>query len=196
MSALVIGNGESRLSLDLKEFTKNNISIGCNALHREFTADHLVCCDARMVREALANPETAKTKIYVRDSWYNTFRKIQKNKNIYRLPDLPYQGNLRPDNPIHWGSGSYAVLIAASLTSDIKMIGFDLYGKHDCVNNVYKNTVNYANEGSAAIDYSYWVYQISKIFDCFPVTRFQIINHHHWSMPQEWIKNNVEFVAL
>jgi hypothetical protein len=149
-----------------------------------------------MVREALSNPKTSRSKIYVRDSWYATFRKIQKNKNIFLLPELPYQGSLRPDNPTHWGSGSYAVLVSASLCEDVTLIGFDLYGRQGQVNNIYKNTENYAKEESAAIDHSYWVYQISKVFDCFPNTRFKILNHHYWCMPEEWQKNNVEFVAL
>jgi len=193
---LVIGNGESRSTLDLVTLSRDNITIGCNALHRDFTTDHLICCDARMIREALANTETANTKIYVRDSWYPTFRKIQKHKNINPLPSLPYQGNMRPDNPVHWGSGSYAVLLSALLAKDIILVGFDLYGQQDRVNNIYKNTCNYDRDTSPAVDYSYWVYQISKVFDSFPDCNFTIMNNHYWSMPEEWQKNNVKFVAL
>lgn len=196
LSALIIGNGESRNSLDLAQVSKNHITVGCNALHRDFITDHLICCDARMVREALANQETKNTKIYVRDSWYTTFRKIQKNKNICLLPELPYQGNLRPDNPIHWGSGSYAVLLSAKLSRQITMVGFDLYGNNGSVNNVYKGTINYDRESAPAVDHSYWIYQIAKVFDLFPENEFVIMNHRHWPVPIEWRKNNVRLVAL
>ena len=194
--ALVIGNGESRAGIDLHQF-KNYITIGCNALHRDFIPNHLVCCDARMVREALDNPNTDQSTIHVRDNWHHYFRKVLKNKHISLVPGLPYQGENRADKPVHWGSGPYAVLIAANLgISNITLIGFDLYGFHNQVNNMYKGTSNYLNEKAAAVDPSYWIYQIGKVFECFPAIQFKVLNKHNWELPKEWQKNNVKFVAL
>jgi hypothetical protein len=197
LDALVIGNGESRSAIDLLEFSKDYVTVGCNAIHRDFTVDHLVCCDARMVREALENPATDNSKIYVRDNWHQYFRKILKNKHIQLVPEIPYQGIKRPDNPIHWGSGPYAVLVAASLGTDsVSLLGFDLYGNQSLVNNVYKDSDNYKGSQTAAVDPSYWIYQISKVFDYFPKTRFNIINKPFWKMPEEWQKNNVQRVDI
>ena len=138
--ALVIGNGESRSKIELNAFKNTHVLVGCNALHRDIVVDHLVCCDHRMVREALENPATANTTIHVRDGWHHYFRKIEKHKNVKLLPELPYRGDLRPDKPVHWGSGPYAVLIAAQLNlSTVSLVGFDLYGRQDLVNNVYKH---------------------------------------------------------
>jgi len=194
--ALVIGNGESRSVVDLLAF-RNFITVGCNALHRDFTTDHLVCCDARMVREALENPNTKSSHIHVRDTWHHYFRKIQKNKNIKLVPDIPYQGDARPDKAIHWGSGPYAVLVATTLGVDeIWLLGFDLYGVNHLVNNVYKDTANYKASQTAAVDPSYWVYQIGKIIQLHPNIEFNILNTDRWIMPKEWEHTNSKKVSL
>jgi hypothetical protein len=54
--ALVIGNGESRRHVDVSTYTQH-ILIGCNAIHRDLAVDHLVCCDQRMVKEAVATKQ-------------------------------------------------------------------------------------------------------------------------------------------
>ena len=194
--AVVIGNGESRRSIDLELLNADSL-IGCNAIHRDTVVDHLICCDRRMADEAVENPQTKNTLIYVRPSWFHYFRKIRKQKNIKTVPELPYRGEYKKDNPDHWGSGGFAVLLAATLEhSEIELIGFDLYPVNSAVNNIYKGTKNYAQSGSQAIDYSYWVYQINRVFMYHPDQKFIIRNHRDWQMPQEWQKNNVEFVAL
>ena len=195
--ALVIGNGESRRNLDLVSLKIDNILIGCNAIHRDITVDHLVCCDRRMVEEAVQNPDTANTDIYVREDWFKYYRKIQKLKNIKQVPALPYQGEAKRDQPDHWGSGGYAVLVAAELGfENISLAGFDLYSKNNKVNNIYKGTNNYAAPDSHSIDYNYWVYQVSKVFEHYSNITFTIINESTWTMPLEWQKNNVTRIDL
>ncbi len=193
---LVIGNGESRSQVDLDQYTSNTI-IGCNAVHRDHKVDHLICCDRRMAEEATNNLEIADTQIYVRSKWFHYFRKIKKNKNIRELPLLPYNGTTKKDDPEHWGSGGYAVLLAAALDfKDIEMIGFDLYPINDKVNNIYKDTENYSKSNSQPVDPSYWIYQIGKVFSHYPECSFTIRNNQSWSMPLEWQKNNVKFIAI
>ena len=55
---LVIGNGESRKDLDIKSLKLP--TVGCNAIFRDMVVDHLVCCDRRMLREALKHENTKK----------------------------------------------------------------------------------------------------------------------------------------
>ena len=194
--AVVLGNGESRRDIDLSSLIVDTL-IGCNAIHRDITVDHLICCDRRMADEAVENSQTKNTLIYVRPSWFHYFRKIRKHKNIKVLPDLPYKGEHKKDDPDHWGSGGFAVLLAAALGhSEIELIGFDLYPANSAVNNIYKGTTNYARSDAQPIDYSYWVYQINRVFMCHPNQKFIIRNHRDWNMPREWQKNNVEFIAL
>ncbi len=194
---LVVGNGESRKNINLETFESDYTIIGCNALHRDFRVDHLICCDRRMADEAVKNPNIGDTQIYVRDSWYHYFRKIQKNKNINHLPPLPVSGELKKDKPDHWGSGCYAILLAAHLGfQEVNLLGFDLYSINDKVNNVYKNTENYSNSESQAVDYSYWIYQTSQIFIHYPNTIFNIINVPDWHMPRDWQRTNVNFTNI
>ena len=195
--AVVLGNGESRRGVNLESYQSTHTLIGCNGIHRDIKVDHLVCCDRRMVAEAIENPNIDDTLIYVRDSWYHYFRKILKNKRIQHLPPIPVVGELKRDHPDHWGSGCYAILLAAHLGfNEVILLGFDLYSIHDKVNNLYKGTLNYARIDSQAVDYSYWVYHTSLIFKHYPNTQFTIVNHANWKMPTEWQKNNVKFLAL
>ena len=136
MHCLVIGNGESRKGINLNKF-KNFETVGCNALHRDIAVDHLVCCDRRMVEESITSNNTINTKIYVRDEWYRYFRKIRKDKRIQCLPSIPYQSDRKQDKPINWGSGPYAILVAANLQpKKITLLGFDLYGLEGNANNI------------------------------------------------------------
>lgn len=195
--ALVVGNGESRRDVDLSQFKKNHIIVGCNALHRDIVVDHLICCDRRMVDESLENPSTKNTIIYTRHDWFRFYRKVKKNKNVMLLPELPYTGNEKVDHPDHWGSGPYALLVAALLgVKEIRLVGFDLYPTVEKVNNLYKGTENYSLANSKPVDYSYWVYQINKIFYHFPNIQFVIYNKPDWEFPEYWTKNNVRFENL
>ncbi len=192
-TTLVIGNGESRLKFNWLEINFNNL-VGCNAIHRDVTVDHLVCCDRRMVEEACENPKNKNSFIYVRPSNYHHFRKIRKNKNIRELPDIPFHGEFKRDQPDHWGSGPYAVLVAAqNEDSEIILLGFDLYSNDGNINNVYKGTNNYNKPESKAVDHSYWVHQIAQVFRYYPDKKFTILNKNGWIMPKEWILDNVQF---
>ena len=194
--AFVIGNGESRRNTNISNLKSDHILIGCNAIHRDHTMDHLICCDRRMAEEAINNPDNSKTNIYVRDDWWRYYFKIRKHKKTKTLPELPYQGERKQDQPLHWGSGCYAVLVAADLGfEEIKLLGFDLYPtRSNKVNNIYKGTENYSKKDSNGVDYSFWKYQIEKVFHYYPYINFTIVNELGWEMPNTWKNhNNVQF---
>lgn len=185
---LVIGNGESRSFIDLDKI--DEIKIGCNALYRDHFADHLVCVDRRMVKEAVDS--AYKGIIYTRTDWINEFKKFE---NVKVVPKLPYNGSQRADEPFHWGSGPYAVLLGAKLSNleTIKLIGFDLYGSSKgTTNNVYKDTKNYNSSDKRAVDPRYWIYQIAKVFECSPQKKFVVYQQPEWEIPKAWIQSNVE----
>lgn len=181
---LVIGNGESRLGLSLDRFSRSKI--GCNAAYRDLSVDHLVCVDLKIVNEAKEHHH----RIYTRKDWISRYA---NNANIFSVPDLPYKGIQRWDDPWHWGSGTYAILLGATLTeiSRVDLIGFDLYSSSGLVNNVYKDTDNYACSSKRAVDPSYWIYQTAKIFECFSNINFVIHQTEDWKLPDSWKKSNV-----
>jgi len=194
--SLVIGNGESRSNINISDFSIDHDLIGCNAIHRDISVEHLVCCDRRMVEEAVIGDLTENTKIYVREDWFRYFRKIRKDKRIHQVPDLPYVGELKQDQPVHWGSGPYAVLLAAQNYETIKLLGFDLYPTNERVNNIYKGTKNYNDKYSKPVDYNYWVYQVAKVFKHYKEKEFIVLNKKGWEFPREWRYSNVRFEDL
>ena len=184
---LVIGNGESRTSVNINKL--NYPKIGCNAILRDFKVDHLICVDRPMLHEALNSTYYKNSSIYTRRRNWVQYR---LEKNIRMVPELPYVGDQRPDEAIHWGSGPYAVLLAAKLTQDdIHLLGFDLYSADKRVNNVYKDTANYSPAHKNAVDPRYWIYQIGKVFECFNNTRF-IVHNDDFELPKAWNQPNVK----
>jgi hypothetical protein len=65
--------------------------------------------------------------------------------NVRALPDLPVEGDERPDQPFHWGTGPYAGVVALTYRPKvIFMVGFDLVPlEKGCVNNIYKDSKGY-----------------------------------------------------
>lgn len=189
MTVLVIGNGESRKHIDINLITQTKV--GCNAIVRDYHVDHLVCIDRRTLLEATANAQF-QGKIYTRSDWM----RMTKDPRVQLVPQLPYTGTTRPDDPIHWGSGPYALLIAANLSTEINLIGFDLWSRSPTVNNVYKDTKNYDAATKRAVDPRYWIYQISRLFQCYPNKYFTVYNDKEWNMPESWQLANVAFKSL
>lgn len=187
MTVLVIGNGESRKNIDFNEF--NCVKVGCNAIHRDFHVEHLVCVDRRTLTEAI---DSTATTIYTRQDWLN----FSKDSRVQLVPELPYNGELREDDPWNWGSGQFALLVGCSLSNHIHIVGFDLWGNGTLVNNVYKDTKNYDPSTKRAVDPRYWIYQNSKIFQSYPDKYFTIYNAPNWPMPDSWKLANVELKTL
>jgi hypothetical protein len=192
-SAVVIGNGESRSNLNLTELKSIITLIGCNAIHRDLRVDHLICCDNRMVHEVLSRKKSRKIEhIYTRERYFRDHTKLHHNERVKLVPPIPYNGTQKPDQPEHWGSGPYAVLLAAHLNfSTVNLVGFDLHGKNSLVNNVYKDTQNYLQSNKSAVDPAYWVYQLRKVFQSYPNIQFKIYNTEEWELPTEWQLTNV-----
>ena len=184
---LVIGNGESRKQINIDNI--QDIKIGCNAIHRDYIVDHLVCVDRRMVNQALDAGVNDYAYIYTREDWFDSYKKYKKVRTV---PDLPYVGSERADEPFNWGSGPYAVLLAAKLSEQCHLIGFDLYGKDKKVNNIYKDTEGYDTATKSAVDPRFWVYQLSKIFEIYNRRSFTIYQTDDWEIPKQWKFSNVK----
>lgn len=179
---VLIGNGESRLDVDFNSMS--DYKIGCNAAYRDFNVDCVVAVDRRIILELLEN--NFKKLIYTRSDW------IMPYPNIKILPDLPYEGNTKADNPWDWGTGPYACLVAATMNpTEVHLYGFDLWGKENKINNVYKGTENYDKSDRSPIDPRFWIYQLAKCFELYP--NIQWIQHQpsDWKKPESWNYSNL-----
>jgi len=124
-----------------------------------------------MVTEAIEN--NFPNKILTRKDWIDRF----KSTDVLAVPDLPYKGTERVDEPFQWGSGPYAVLQASLQSKKINLIGFDLYSETKKINNVYKDTDNYDESDKDAIDPRYWIHQIGKVLNAFQKRNIKFIIH-------------------
>lgn len=190
----VIGNGESRQDIDIAQL--DGKVIGCNAIMRDYHVDSLVCVDRRMVSEALERKVNEQdTYIYTRQNWFNSY---PQTKKLRIVPDLPYAGSERADEPFHWGSGPYAVLLAAkqSKNDTVRLLGFDLYSETNTVNNIYKDTPHYDASSKRPVDPRYWVHQIGKVFECYTKVKFIVYAQTDWVLPKVWKKSNVRLDSI
>ena len=62
-----LGNGESRLGIDLDRLRQYATIWGCNALYRDFTPDFLVCVDIEMSHEIYRSGYAFENVVYFRD---------------------------------------------------------------------------------------------------------------------------------
>lgn len=128
--AFIIGNGPSRLQLDLNPLLSLGTVFGCNALYRDFTPHFLVAVDKNMQKEIV-------------DSGYH-----ENNKCIFRVtrdsfnhPNIQeFQISITSPN----NSGVAAAYWALKRQhAEVYLIGFDLPALD--TQNIYAGTKNYDN---------------------------------------------------
>lgn len=154
--AFVLGNGLSRIGIDL-EFLKSKGKIyGCNALYREFTPDVLVATD---------RPIASK----IQQIGYS------KDHLFFTRDPVPGSGAVKiPDKLWGYSSGPAALGIAASSNyRTIYMLGFDLGPSEDnTFNNIYADTEFYKTSNSVPTYTLNWVRQIENIVKDYSDTSF------------------------
>jgi len=153
-TAFVIGNGTSRKPIQLEPLRTIGPIYGCNALYREFTPDHLVAVDAKMILEIAKTNWQKRNKVYT-----------NHNKQFADIKDLNI---LNPSKG--WSSGPTALDLATDHGHDILyIIGFDFKGTTgsgktgDLVNNLYAGTFNYKRKSDPATYYGNWERQVGII---------------------------------
>lgn len=145
--AFVLGNGTSRLRLNLPELKGRGTIIGCNALYREFDPDYLVAVDTKMVNEIIAAGYHKDHQV-----WTNPNKGINSKKNINFFS--PHRG---------WSSGPTALWFACNLGhKDIYFFGFDYQGLDGKFNNVYADTFNYKRSTDSATYFGNWLNQTER----------------------------------
>jgi hypothetical protein len=161
-NAIVLGNGKSRLNIKLNGLKSFSTIYGCNALYRDFTPDHLIAVDAKMINEIIKTDYQKENLV-----WTNHNKLIENTEYLNFLPQ--HRG---------WSSGPTALWLAClnnHLT--IYIIGFDFYGIDGLVNNVYAGTFNYKQEHEPATFFGNWLFQTNQIIIDYPYVNFIIVGN-------------------
>jgi hypothetical protein len=155
-AAFVLGNGVSRLAVDLNQLKTCGKIYGCNALYREFTPDVLISTD-RAIAHTIQNSGYAQ------------------NNTMYTRKPLPELGARSvPQNYFGFSSGPIAVGIAAmDRHIAVYLIGFDMGpNTNNRFNNVYADTEFYRKSSSLPTYTGNWVRQIVTVCRDFPKASF------------------------
>ena len=155
-AAFVLGNGISRLAVDLTVLQQRGKIYGCNALYREFAPDVLVSTD-----KAIAGT--------IQNSGY------AQNNLMYTRRPLPGLG-ARPVPQSYFGysSGPIAVALAAmNKNLAVYLVGFDMGPtSNNRFNNVYADTEFYKKSSANPTFTGNWVRQLVTIMKDFPAVSF------------------------
>jgi len=142
---IVLGNGKSRLAVDLTMLRSQAKVFGCNALYREFTPDVLVATD----------PEIATA---IQESGYSL------NNVFYTRKPIEGLGAKLITRNYGYSSGPVALTLAVGEgLNKIFMVGFDLDSTDGKFNNVYAGTDYYKQLGTDPTHWGNWERQVSEI---------------------------------
>ena len=158
--AFVIGNGTSRIGIDLNHLKKFGKIYACNAVYREFNPDYLVAVDTKMVNEIAKNGYQR-----IGEVWTNY------NKQYERYTGLNY---FEPSKG--WSSGPTALHLASEhRNKTIYILGFDYRGigaDNKRVNNIFSGTPNYKREHDNATYFGNWLRQTTNVIQKNPEKRY------------------------
>lgn len=166
--AFVLGNGKSRLKVDLTTLKQYGTIYGCNALYRDFTPDVLVATDPEISDEI-------QWSGYAMDNVFYTRKPID---DFGSQPIIRYFG---------YSSGPVALSLACAAAHQmIFMLGFDLQGLDGKFNNVYADTKFYKTSQQGETYYGNWIKQICEIAKDFPYQKIIHVADQNTFKPQEW----------
>ena len=154
--SFALGNGRSRLDVNLYDVQKRGPIYGCNALYRDFRPDVLVSTDKPISERIQQEGYAAQNRMYT--------RKPIAGSGALRAPH-EYYG---------FSSGPIAVAIAAlDGAQAVYLVGFDLGPlPQERFNNVYSDTEFYKKSSSRPTYTGNWVRQIKTICRNFPKRQF------------------------
>jgi len=153
--AFVLGNGKSRLSLDLNQLKEIGPIYACNAIYRTFTPDVLVATDPGIARA-------------IQESGY-----AQKNRFHTRRPIEGSGAKSLPKSYRGFSSGPNAVAQACIDGYHVMyLIGFDLGTTDGQFNNVYADTEFYKKITDPPTFSGNWIKQIKQLADEYSNRRF------------------------
>lgn len=172
-TAFVIGNGPSRLAVNLESLRPHGTIYACNAIHREFTPDVLVAVDIAMIKEIERTGIQKQIPFYARKPGPNSIQIPQSIKGI--------------------DSGSTAMCLAGMEGyEEVFMLGFDLRSKNGQINNIYAGTQNYKPRHAKDATYRRIIAAICKTTHQFPDTKYIRVGDDLYWPEEEWADIRLE----
>lgn len=161
MIACVIGNGPSRLNLNLETIGRQMTTYGCNALYRDYIPNYLISMDHSMVKEILSKKVHYETTFYTQHE--NSVDSLASNGQ----PIYFFTGFTETND-----SGNSALRLACMHDNEtIYMIGFDYNDGGSQLPNVYRGTQNYTSSHvfpAASMQTTKWRQRLHKILKEYP----------------------------
>jgi len=160
--AFVLGNGKSRLTVDLNSLLSLGTVYGCNAIYREVDPHFLIAVDVKMINEIIAAGYHKTHSV-----WTNPNKGVSSKAHINFFN--PHKG---------WSSGPTALWFACTQGhKEVYIFGFDYMGHNGKFNNVYADTYNYKKSTDTATFYGNWLNQTEKVIKEFRKIKFyRVIN--------------------
>ena len=183
-TAFVLGNGESRKGIKIKDLKHHGKVWACNGVYRTEEPDVLVAVDPKMVLEIAETDYPEKHEV-----WSNYNHQYDKNQRI-----RDHVQWFKPS--LGWSSGPTALKMAAEQNFDtIYILGFDYQGHKNgdrnnmyMFNNIFADTRNYKNSKDHATFYGNWMNQTKRILQDYPNIKFIRV------VPKDWFKpHDLEF---
>ena len=231
-----LGNGESRLEINLEDLRPHGKIYGCNALYRDFIPDVLVAVDPAMHNEILATDYIESNKGCFRETVTPPNKRYSKNPDGEMVEDTPVpwehpnitkiqevielffadnaneelakERGLFANHPVipkgnvrmGFSSGPQSIQMACLLDmpTDVYIIGHDFFSKTEHVNNVYKDSLNYAPAGNDPTPGGNWMEHIKILFYDFPKVKFWHVNPLGFIAPWEEAENiqSLSFIEM
>ncbi len=173
--AFILGNGVTRLEVIPEELLKRGQVYGCNRIYQEFEPSVLVSTDRAMSEEIQLSGYSKQRPHYTRSQYL-----------------LEYSGaKTLPQNIHNFSSGPAACGLAClSDATHIFLIGFDLKGQHNFINNIYAGTKHYKNKDSKPTYWGSWETQIKTLLAQFPNKYIVHVNPLHEFTCESWLKQD------
>jgi len=154
-AAFILGNGKSRLVLDLNKLMEIGTVYGCNGLYRDFVPHCLVATD-RPIAEEIQNSG------YAQKHRFHTRKPIESLGGKFLVKE--YKG---------FSSGPNAAALAlVDGHSDIYLIGMDLGTTNGMFNNIYAGTQFYKKELDPPTFPGNWINQVVTLTKEFESRQF------------------------
>ena len=179
-TAFILGNGKSRLSVDLTKLSPLGATYGCNWLCKTFTPDCLVATD-RPIADS------------IQQSGY-----AQKHRFHTRKPIVDLGGKHLTNDYKGFSSGPNAAALACiDGHSDIYLIGMDLGTTNGMFNNVYVDTQFYKKELDPPTYAGNWINQLVKLTEDYPNRQFYRVEGVESAFVKQFGKiNNMKIISM